>query len=64
MAEQEGSGGVGAWSRAHRGKARRTDAEKSKNGANRSEKNDNQGRKRPGKKPLIVIGIVLLVIAI
>ncbi|MEM5423714.1 MULTISPECIES: HlyD family secretion protein [Paraburkholderia] len=64
MAEQEGSGGVGAWSRTHRGKARRTDAEKSKNGANRSEKNDNQGRKRPGKKPLIVIGIVLLVIAI
>ncbi|MCP3726319.1 HlyD family secretion protein [Paraburkholderia sp. CNPSo 3272] len=68
MAEQEGTGGVGAWSRAHRGKPRRADVAKSrdnaKNGAKGGNKDDNQGRKRPGKKPLIVIGIVLLVIAI
>ena len=60
MAEQEGSGGVRAWSRAHRGKPRRTQAAKSK----ASEKKDKQDRKRPGKKPLIVIGLLLLVLAI
>ncbi|WP_084069573.1 HlyD family secretion protein [Paraburkholderia heleia] len=60
MAEQEGTGGVCAWSRTHQGKPRRTDAAKSKGG----EKKDKQGRKRPGRKPLIVIGVVLLVIAI
>jgi membrane fusion protein, multidrug efflux system len=66
MAEQERSGSIGAWSRAHRGKPRRTDAAKSRGDTAKDDdgKKGKHGRKRPGKKPLIVLGIVLVLIAI
>ncbi|SDB90060.1 HlyD family secretion protein [Paraburkholderia lycopersici] len=62
MAERRGSGGIGAWSRAHRGTPRRADAARQRN--DDDAKKGEQSRKSPGKKPLIVLGVVLLVIAI
>ncbi|MBN3852115.1 HlyD family secretion protein [Paraburkholderia sp. Ac-20340] len=57
MAEQrDAAGGIRAWSRAHRGKPRR--------GAKDNDKNGKTARKRPGKKPLIILGLIVLIIAV
>lgn len=74
--ERDASGDIGAWSRHHHGKPRKTDAAKpSKDGDKNDGKDDKDdkagdengkqdGRKKPGKKPLIILGVVVLVIAI
>ncbi|PVX61372.1 HlyD family secretion protein [Paraburkholderia unamae] len=65
MAEREAPESIGTWSRVHRGKPRRTDTAKTRDGAmNDAAKQSKRRRKHPGKKPLIVLGIVLLVIAV
>ncbi|MBN3808798.1 HlyD family secretion protein [Paraburkholderia sp. Ac-20347] len=70
MADREAPGGIGAWSRAHKDKPRRLAARQHGDGEqdgrnDKSEKSGkNQDRKRPGKKPLIILGVVVLVIAI
>lgn len=70
MADREAPGGIGAWSRAHKDKPRRLAARQHGDGEQdgRNDKGEksgkNQDRKRPGKKPLIILGVVVLVIAI
>ncbi|SDE44969.1 HlyD family secretion protein [Paraburkholderia lycopersici] len=66
MPEQKASHGIGAWTRAHRGKPRRTGGAKSGNDASKKDagKNARRSGKKPGKKPLIVLGIVLVLLAI
>lgn len=63
--ERDASGDIGAWSRKHRGKPRKTDTAKSSKGDKQDDKNGKQeSRKKPGRKPLIVLGVVVLIIAI
>lgn len=70
MADREAPGGIGAWSRAHKDKPRRLAARQHSDGKQdgRNDKSEKSGksqdRKRPGKKPLIILGVVVLVIAI
>lgn len=70
MADREAPGGIGAWSRAHKDKPRRLAARQHSDGEQdgRNDKSEKSGknpdRKRPGKKPLIILGVVVLVIAI
>jgi membrane fusion protein, multidrug efflux system len=60
MADRDAPGRISAWSRAHKDKPRRLAAKEHDDG----DKDSDQKRKRPGKKPLIILGIVILVIAI
>lgn len=65
MAERDAAGGIRAWSRAHRGKPRR--AANARNSAQNGKDDKDDGktaRKRPGKKPLIILGLIVLIIAI
>lgn len=63
--ERDASGDIGAWSRKHRGKPRKTDAAKSSKDDKSEGKSDkHESRKKPGKKPLIILGVVVLIIAI
>ncbi|POR47659.1 membrane fusion protein (multidrug efflux system) [Paraburkholderia eburnea] len=65
MAERDGAGSIRAWSRAHRGKPRR--AANARNSAQNGKDGKDDGktaRKRPGKKPLIILGLIVLIIAI
>jgi membrane fusion protein (multidrug efflux system) len=59
---------IGAWARRHRGDARRARAHHDKdrkddNGKQDNEKTDHD-RKRPGKKPLIILAAVVVLIAV
>ncbi|NIE62892.1 HlyD family secretion protein [Burkholderia sp. Ax-1719] len=60
MAERDATGGIRAWTRAHRGKPRRGAGAQDGKDA----KDDKARRKRPGKKPLIILGLIVLVIAL
>lgn len=66
MAEHAASDGVSAWSRAHKGKPRRGARTKGHDGAENGK--DDNGKKAPrkhrSKKPLIVLGIVIVLIAL
>lgn len=66
MAEHAASDGVSAWSRAHKGKPRRGAHTKGQDGADNGK--DDNGKKAPhkhrSKKPLIVLGIVIVLIAL
>lgn len=66
MAERDAAGGIRAWARAHRGKPRRgANAQNGKDGKDGKDgKNDKNRRKRPGKKPLIILGLIVLLIAL
>lgn len=65
MVEHEAAGGIRAWSRAHRGKPRRgADGRKGAQDGKDDKDNGKGARKRPGKKPLIILGLIVLIIAI